>query len=85
MTIVTRFRRTGQTQGPAAVAAAVIELAILGVLLVFLGIAAGKLFVVLERVGVPFWKGASLGLLFVAAAVFTARRFLVRLRHLRRG
>jgi len=80
-----RFRRTGGATLRATAVAAWIELVVLAALLVFLGIAAGKLFLILGRLGVPLWKGAPLGLLFGLAAAFTARRISARVRGLRRG
>ncbi|GJM45176.1 MAG: hypothetical protein DHS20C21_20180 [Gemmatimonadota bacterium] len=82
---VARFRPVRAASGSTHLVAAVIELSVLVALLVFLGIAAGKLFVLLGRVGIPFWKGAPIGILFVVAAAFTARRISARVRGLRRS
>jgi hypothetical protein len=80
---VTGFRPERPRRGEAA--AAVLELVILVVLLVFLGIAAGKLFLLLGRLGIPAWKGLPLGLAYLAAAAFAARRVSIRARSLQRG
>jgi membrane protein implicated in regulation of membrane protease activity len=64
--------------------ARVIELALLAALLVFLGVAALKLFDMLDRIGVPWVRGLPLAALFVAAAWLTHRRLrrvLIRIRN----
>lgn len=80
---------TGRPSSPgedrARAAAVLLESAVLAVLLAFLGIAAGKLFLMLGRLGVPLWKGLPIGALFVVAAALTARRLSTRVRRLRRG
>lgn len=80
---------TGRPSSPgedrARVAAVLLESAVLAALLVFLGIAAGKLFLLLGRLGIPLWKGLPIGALFVAAAILTARRLSGAVRRLRRG
>jgi len=83
MIVVTGFRR--QPEGTGRTLATLLELAVLACLLVFLGIAAGKLFLLLGRLGIPAWKGLPLGLAFVAAAAFAARRLSVRARSLQQG
>lgn len=79
---MTGFRRDPHRRGEDA--AALVELAILGCLIVFLGIAAGKLFLLLGRLGIPAWKGLPLGIAFLVAAVFAARRVSIRVRSLQR-
>ena len=80
---------TGRPSTPgeerARLAATLLEGAVLAALLVFLGIAAGKLFLMLGRLGIPLWKGAPVGVLFVVAALLTARRLSACGRKLRRG
>ncbi|MBZ0267886.1 hypothetical protein K8I85_07010 [bacterium] len=66
-------------------AATLTEGVVLAALLVFLGIAAGKLFLMLGSLGVPLWKGLPVGALFVGAAFLTARRLSACARNLRRG
>jgi len=79
---------TGRPSSPqerARTAATLLESAVLAALLVFLGIAAGKLLLMLGRLGIPFWKGAPVGVLFVVAAILTARRLSASVRTLRQG
>ena len=83
MTHVASFRQDPTPKGETA--ATIVEIVVLVALLVFLGIAAGKFFRVLEHLGIPVWKGAPLGLAFLAAAVYAARRVSVRVRELQRG
>jgi hypothetical protein len=83
MTEMAWFRRGPAPQGETV--ATLVELAVLVVLLAFLGIAAGKFFLVLGRLRIPAWKGIPLGLAFLAAAAYAARRVSIRARALQRG
>ncbi len=63
--------------------AASVELIVLTALLLVLGVAAGKLFVLMNRVGVSAWRSAPVGVLFLGAAILTARRISIRWRGMR--
>ena len=62
-----------------------VELALLVVLVVFLGMATVGLFRMLDRLGISWVRGAPLGIAFVAAAYFTARKAVKSVFALRRG
>jgi hypothetical protein len=53
-----------------------LELALLALLLVFLGSAVYKFFEMLRRVGIGWSRGLPVGLLFLGAGVLTFRRML---------
>ena len=65
--------------------ARVVELALLVALLVFLGVAAVKLFRMLDRIGVSWVNGLPVAVLFFAAAYLTFGRLRRGLRRLRFG
>lgn len=63
--------------------ARLVELALLGALLVLLGVASVKLFGMLDRIGIAWSRGLPLAALFVAAGWLTVRRLRRVLHRLR--
>jgi len=65
--------------------AGIVEVVLLGALLVFLGIAAWKLFWMLDRTGISRMKGLPFAALFAGAAYLTGRRMVRVYRLLKSG
>jgi hypothetical protein len=64
--------------------ALVLEVVLKAALFVLLGAATAKFFAMLHAVGVAWWKGLPVAIAFLAAAVWSGRGALARLRELRR-